>query len=159
MTSITSPATLRIGEVATAAAVSVQAVRYYEQRGLLSPLHRTAASYRVYGPESIRVVRFIKRAQELGFTLDEIAQLLQLRWDALGGGAKARPLAESKVADMDERIRALTAMRDGLRTLVKRCRCGTKRPISNGACPILDALESGHATVRRTSARTTAHTS
>ena len=163
MTATQTQATLRIGEVATAAGVSVQAVRYYEQRGLLAPLTRTAARYRVFGPENIRIVRFIKRAQELGFALDEIAQLLLLRNGARRERARVRPLAEAKVADMEARIRDLTSIRDGLRTLVERCACGSERASANEACPILDALESDRreahprAPMRRRAAAGTAH--
>lgn len=134
---------LRIGAVARNAGVNIQTLRYYERRGLLRPPDRTASGYREYPSEAVRLVRFIKRAQDLGFTLKEVGELIALR-DASGRRrAGVRALAEAKMRDIDRKLGQLQAMRGALSTLVESCACGEARP----ACPILEALdEPGQAT-------------
>ena len=127
---------LRIGAVARAAGVNIQTLRYYERRRLVRPPHRELNGYRRYGVESVRVVRFIKHAQRLGFTLREVQALLRLR-DTRGtpcGQVRAR--AEEKIAEIAAKERQLAAMRQALETLVSSCR----REGSRRECPILDAL-------------------
>lgn len=126
----------RIGAAARDAGVSVQTLRYYERRGLLPAPARTVSGYRRYGPETARVVRFIKRGQELGFTLSEIAQLLGLRTTPRGERSRVLELATAKVADIDQRIAHLSAMRSALAALVDSCECGS----SKLECSILEAL-------------------
>lgn len=127
---------MRIGAVAAAAGVNVQTLRYYERRGLLERPPRSRSGYREYGPEAVQLVRFIKRAQGLGFTLREIEGLLRLRH--AGGRDRRRVLevAVAKLADVDERIRRLQSVRGALATLVESCACGGSEPV----CPILEAL-------------------
>ena len=141
MRETTADTGLRIGDVAAGAGVTVQTVRYYGERRLVMPAQRTAGGYRLYAPESVRLVRFIKRAQELGFALDEIADLLRLRKGATESRGSVRALAEAKVADMDARLRDLAAMRDGLRTLIEACACGADFASVSRPCPILGALD------------------
>jgi Hg(II)-responsive transcriptional regulator len=130
-------ATMRIGEVAKSAGVRIDTLRYYERRGLIDEPERVGAGYRAYGADVPRVIRFIKRAQELGFTLAEVQELLALRDGAGGDRTAARGVAETKLAEIDEKIRALQAMRGALAHLVAQCRAhGTHL-----ACPILDALD------------------
>lgn len=127
---------LRIGDVATQAGVNIQTLRYYERRGILEEPDRTRSGYRKYPPETIRVIRFIKRAQELGFTLGEIADLLRLREDRTRRRKDVRSLAEAKIKDIDEKVRRLRAMRRALGILLDSCMCdGTPE------CPILEALD------------------
>lgn len=128
---------LRTGEVAKAAGVNLQTIRFYEREGLLPAPNRTSSGYRLYGDEAVRIVRFIKRAQELGFTLREAKELLRLRSAGPKRAAAARLAAESKLHDIDEKIRDLTAMRTALSALVNTCAC-SGGPVS---CPILEALE------------------
>lgn len=128
---------LRTGEVAKAAGVNIQTLRYYEREGLLAAPKRSAAGYRQYDEDAVRIVSFIKRAQELGFTLREAKELLKLR---RAGGKRAdavRRAAEVKLLDIDEKLRDLSAMRTALAGLVDTCAC------QSGAvyCPILEALE------------------
>lgn len=127
---------LRIGEVANRAEVNIQTLRYYERRGLLEAPRRTASGYREYPSEAVRLIRFIKRAQELGFTLNEIEELIALR-DAKGRDRNGvRALAETKMRDIDTKMAQLQAMRSALLTLVESCACrGTP------SCPILEALD------------------
>lgn len=136
MSGMEGKARMRIGAVAAAAGVNVQTLRYYERRGLLERPPRSRSGYREYSAEAVRLVRFIKRAQGLGFTLREIEGLLRLR-DA-DGRDRRRVLeaAVAKLADVDEKIRQLQSMRRALATLVDSCACGGSEPV----CPILEAL-------------------
>ena len=134
-----SPSTpaLSIGQVANAAGVNVQTLRYYERVGLVPPPKRSRAGYRLYTDETVRMVTFVKRAQELGFTLKEIKELLKFRTAGLQKREAVRSAAEAKVADIDARIEDLTAIRAALASLLKSCSCQGTKP----ACPILEALE------------------
>ena len=128
---------MRTGEVAAKAGVNVQTLRYYERRGLLPEPSRQESGYRDYEPVAVRTVRFIKRAQELGFALGEAETLLAL---AAGGPENcdaARALAEDKVAELDRRIADLRAMRDSLQRLAATC----ARPRDDRECPLVQAIE------------------
>ena len=129
--------TWSIGEVARRAGVGVETVRFYERQGLLEAPQRRASGYRQYDGDAVAVLRFIRRAKELGFTLKEIKALLSLRLDASATRAEVRQQARAKVADIEARIADLQRMRDVLQTLIRKCH-------GNGAtngCPILDALQ------------------
>jgi Hg(II)-responsive transcriptional regulator len=128
---------LRIGAVASQARVNVQTLRYYERRGLLKEPERTASGYREYPSETVKLIRFIKRAQELGFTLTEIEELLLLRAQRGRDRKDVRVVAEAKLADIDEKIRRLQSLRRALGVLVESCACSKGSP----ACPILEALD------------------
>ncbi len=132
-----SQETIRIGEVAERAGVNVQTLRYYERRGLLKNPRRLPSGYRTYSPEAVRVVRFIKNAQELGFTLHEIQDLLRLREARPRNRAKVRAMALGKIRDIEEKTRRLRAIRKALGVLVDSCDCRSK-PLE---CPILEALD------------------
>lgn len=126
---------LRVGEVASRAGVNLQTIRYYEREGLLPSPPRSASGYRTFPDNAVQRVRFIKRAQELGFSLTEIRELLAL--SGKGGVQLVRARTQSKIANIEEKMRTLQAMKDVLTTLADRCPgCG---PLSE--CPILDALE------------------
>jgi Hg(II)-responsive transcriptional regulator len=127
---------MQTGEVAARAGVNIQTLRYYERRGLLGRPPRTASGYRRYSEDAVRIVRFVKRAQELGFTLDEAEQLLRLRRVTPAQQSSVRALATAKVADIESKMRQLAAMRAALQQMLSAC-CG------DGAleCPILEALE------------------
>ena len=128
---------MRIGEVAECGGVNLQTIRYYEREGLLPKPPRRASGYRMFPDTAVRRVRFIKRAQELGFSLAEIRDLLSLREDAEADAGVMRYRAKAKIADIEEKIRSLRAMKEALNMLAERCPgCG---PLSN--CPILDALD------------------
>lgn len=127
---------MRTGQVAAEAGVNIQTLRYYERRGLLPKPPRRDSGYRSYETHSVAVVRFIKRAQEVGFTLGEIETLLHL---AEGGPASCeavKELAHQKVLDLDRRVESLHAMRDSLQRLVATC----DRPKRSRECPLIDAL-------------------
>lgn len=133
----TAHSTLRTGEVAAKAGVNVQTLRYYERRGLLSEPARRRSGYRAYAPEAVRIIRFIKRAQELGFALSEIEELLHLRSDNESACSEVRSAAEAKIDDIELRIRHLRAMKRALGALVASC-ATEDRPRH---CPILEALD------------------
>lgn len=124
---------MRTGEVAELAGVNIETLRYYERRGLLQAPGRRPSGYRAYESHAVRVVRFIKKAQELGFTLAEIAVLL----DLAGGGPEncdtARALAQRKLDEVDRRIAALQIMRSSLQRLAATC----ARPRARRECPLL----------------------
>jgi DNA-binding transcriptional MerR regulator len=127
---------MRIGEVAVTAGCNIQTLRYYERRGLLPDPGRTAAGYREYPSDTVRLIRFIKRAQELGFTLGEVEELLKLRGAKGRERRKVRSLAEAKMRDIESKVVHLQAINRALSGLVGSC-----RTLQVGArCPILDAL-------------------
>ena len=128
---------MRIGEVAQQARVAIDTLRYYERRGLLRAPDRERSGYRAYSREAVRIVRFIKRAQELGFRLADVEVLLGLAAGGPGRCRDVRALATAKLADLDARIATLAAMRRSLVTLVETCdRRGSRRE-----CPLLEAIE------------------
>lgn len=131
---------LNIGEVAAQAGVNRQTLRYYERRGILAEPERTAAGYRKYPSETVRVIRFIKRAQDLGFTLTEVEDLLAIR--DTRSRVRARELASAKLESIDAKVRDLLRMKAALETLVTDCGCNG----STTHCPILGALDGSPAT-------------
>jgi len=128
---------LLIGEVARQAAVNVQTLRYYERRRLLEKPRRSGSGYREFPPATVRLVRFIKRAQDLGFTLTEVKGLIALRGAEGRMRREARLLAEARLRDIDRKLAALQLMRDALRALVQSCGCRD----DGTACPIIEALD------------------
>lgn len=131
-------ASLKVGEVASRAGVNLQTIHYYERRGLLPRPPRTESNYRAYPQDAVRRVRFIKRAQGLGFTLTEIKELLSLRATPRTPCANVRTRAQAKVEDIDAKIRTLQAMRKALTKLIREC--SGKGSVTQ--CPILEALDS-----------------
>ncbi|HKQ04587.1 MAG TPA: MerR family transcriptional regulator [Blastocatellia bacterium] len=120
---------MRIGEVATRAGVSVQAVRLYERRGILKRVARQRSGYRDYTPDTVALVRFVKQAQQHGFTLNEIKSLIDLRGTQGSGTGQARRLAEAKVAALDAQINRLKAQRDAIAHGLGCCQCSEMFPL------------------------------
>lgn len=127
----------RIGELARAADVKVATIRYYERRGILPEPPRRESGYREYDRASVARLRFIKRAQRMGFSLVEIETLLALRVDAEQSCEEVRKQAEAKLAEIEEKIQALRELRLALGQLVAACEVGGPK----GECPLLQALE------------------
>lgn len=128
---------LKIGEVAERGGVNLQTIRYYEREGLLAEPPRQASGYRMFPETAVHRIRFIKRAQELGFSLAEIRELLSLREEAHADARAMRERAQAKIADIERKILTLRAMKSALHRLTEKCPgCG---PLSD--CPILDALQ------------------
>lgn len=117
--------------------MNTETLRYYERRGILRSPKRSPAGYREYPTDTVRLIRFIKRAQVLGFTLDEIEELIALRQTPQRRRTKVRDLAAAKLRDIDAKIDRLHAMRDALSPLVEDCACGAQTV----TCPILEALD------------------
>ena len=128
---------MRTSEVAAQAQVNTQTLRYYERRGLLPEPERTRSGYRAYTPDTVRVVRFVKRAQQLGFTLDDIEDLLHLADGGPASCEEARTMARARIADLQQRIDELAGMRDALTQLVDTC----DQPRAERECPILRDIE------------------
>lgn len=126
---------MNIGEAARASGVSAKMIRHYERIGLIRASHRTQAGYRQYGERDVHLLRFIRRARDLGFALDRIGQLLSLWDDPERASAEVKRIAEAHIVDLDARIAALTDMRTTLVALAHACR-GDHRP----DCPILQGL-------------------
>ena len=124
--------------MAARARVNPQTLRYYERRGLLAEPSRSASGYRAYSPQAVQIVRFIKRAQDLGFTLDDIESLLQLAEGGPEGCDATRAMSVEKIADLDVRIADLKAMRAALARLVATC----EQPRNHRECPILMQITS-----------------
>ena len=128
---------LTIGQVAKRAGINLQTIRYYERQGILAPVSRTDAGYRMFSSESVRRIHFIKRAQELGFSLKEIKDLLSLRLDAHTTQADIRKRARAKIADVEQKILHLRAIHASLLRMAKDCSgCGALKD-----CPILESLD------------------
>ncbi|WP_306456891.1 Hg(II)-responsive transcriptional regulator [Paraburkholderia bryophila] len=132
---------MTIGQLAERACVNVETVRYYHRRGLLPQPSRPIGGVRRYPPEALTRLRFIKRAQSLGFTLDEVEALLSLNDGQTCSNARA--IGEHKLADVRQRIRDLLMLEGALKTLVRRCSSSRGKV----ACPLIEALmdESGDA--------------
>ena len=129
---------LTIGQLARDAGLNLQTVRFYERRGLLPKPPRTASGYRAFPSDSVRRLRFIKRAKELGFSLNEIKQLLALRFDPDTSCALVQQRAEDKLEDIEHKIQDLRRMKKALARLTATC----PGRGSTGECPILESLES-----------------
>lgn len=135
--------------LAEAAGVNQQTIRYYERRGLIPEPPRTGSGYRMFPPDTLRRVHFIKQAQALGFTLKEIQDLLDLRVRSGVGCADIRQRTREKIGDIGEKIAALRRMEAALTKLANRCR--GRGPVEE--CPILDALDAGEAVEQSSSKR------
>lgn len=129
--------TLTIGKLAEECDVTIDTIRYYERFKLMQAQGRSKAGYRLYGPDSVRRLMFIKRSKELGFTLDEIKKLLALKSSKDATCAEMLERTHAKVAEAKEQVRALTHIEDALTRLSAICP-GGDMPISK--CPILDHL-------------------
>src|SRR5947199_1139631 len=112
---------LKSNQLAERGGVNLQTIRYYEREGLLPEPPRLRSGYRMFPDDSVRRVRFIKRAQELGFSLAEIRELLSLRVDRKRDRAAVREIAAAKLADIDHKIRSLEVMKRALEHLMTRC--------------------------------------
>lgn len=132
----TTMKTLSVGQLAKEANVNIETVRYYERRGLLPEPKRRESGYREYAPANVFRIKFIKRAQELGFTLKEISELLALRVDSKTTCAKVKKQAEAKISDIEEKILLLKKMKAALGKLASSCK--DHKP--QQACTILEYL-------------------
>ncbi len=128
-----------IGRLARLAGVNIQTVRYYERTGLLHPVSKTGAGYRLYGEGELKRLRFVRHAKDLGFTLKEIKELMGLRVESSTACAEVLKKTEEKLRDLEERIEKLNELRGILNELTVACRERTP----TGECPILKSIEKG----------------
>lgn len=126
---------MNIGQASDASGVSAKMIRYYEEIGLVRPPFRTESNYRVYGSDEVHILRFIRRARTLGFSIDETRALLALWQDKSRASAEVRDIASDHIATLETKIAELQSMVGTLRHLVHCCH-GDNRP----DCPILDDL-------------------
>lgn len=127
-----------IGKAATAAEVSRDTLRYYEREGLLAPAAKTASGYRIYDSDGLRRIRFIRQAQECGFTLSEIRDLITLRSRRSACCSEVRNVAIAKKLQVEARIKTLESMSRALDELIATC-VDEDRPLTD--CPIISRLE------------------
>ena len=125
-------------DLARQGGVNLESIRFYEKQGLLPKPRRTTHGYRMFTPDHVRRVRFIKRAQELGFSLREVKELLALRFEPDMSCADVQRRAETKLSEIEQKIRDLQRMRKILSRLSTAC---PGRGTLNG-CPILESLDS-----------------
>ena len=128
--------TMTIGTLARNIGIGAGTLRYYERLGLLAPAERTASGYRKYGEAAARRLRFLRRAQALGFTLEEVAELLKLSDNPRASARQVKKATQAKIVDIEQRIDALARMKQGLATLEAQC----SGHGHTGECPILAAL-------------------
>ncbi|MGH8807917.1 MAG: Cu(I)-responsive transcriptional regulator [Noviherbaspirillum sp.] len=127
---------MNIGQAAKASGISAKMIRHYESIDLIKAGARTDSGYRIYGEKDVHTLRFIKRARTLGFSLEQIRDLLSLWQNPGRASADVKAIALTQVQELEQRIRELTEMRDTLSHLARAC-SGDDRP----DCPILQSLE------------------
>ncbi|GAB1614967.1 Cu(I)-responsive transcriptional regulator [Pseudomonas kermanshahensis] len=130
---------MNIGQAARRSGLSTKMIRYYESIGLLKPATRSDSGYRLYQPEDLHSLAFIKRSRDLGFSLEEVGKLLTLWQDRQRASADVKALAMQHIDELNRRIEELVSLRDTLSDLVSHCQ-GDERP----DCPILKDLANGN---------------
>jgi MerR family copper efflux transcriptional regulator len=130
-------ANLSIGQAATQSGVSAKMIRYYESIGLIRPAARSEGNYRTYDGDAVRVLCFVARARDLGFSMEAIGRLLRLWLEPERSSAEVKAIALQHIDSLDEKIAALQEMRAALKHLTDHCH-GDDRP----ACPIIEGLAS-----------------
>lgn len=128
---------MNIGEASKASGVSAKMIRYYEQIGLVPRAGRTSSGYRVYSDADVHRLHFIRRARDLGFSVAEIGELLDLWGDSSRQSGDVKRLAQAHIAELQQKIASLQQMSETLQTLIDCC-AGDDRP----DCPILAGLSS-----------------
>jgi DNA-binding transcriptional MerR regulator len=132
---------LFIGKVAQAGGLSVQAVRYYERLGLLPPAERTAGGYRAYRPEAVERLRFIRQAQAAGFRLEEIREILRMKFAGQSPCECVRTMLQRKLEEVEEQMAALRRFRKQLRRTLQRARSLPRLPHRASAiCPMIESM-------------------
>jgi Cu(I)-responsive transcriptional regulator len=139
---------MNIGQAAEKGGVSAKMIRHYETIGLLNPARRTASGYRVYTESDVHTLRFIKQSRNLGFSMQQISNLLDLWRNQRRTSRKVKELALTHMEELDDRIRELQQIRQALDHLVNHCH-GDERP----DCPILEGLANGQELKNRTKSR------
>jgi DNA-binding transcriptional MerR regulator len=134
--------TLRIGHLASRIGVHPEAIRYYERRGLLPRPQRGPNGYRIYTPQHLERVEFIKKVQEMGFSLEEIREVMELKFGGASPCQHVRDLLQQKVQEADRQIAHLRAYRRGLTESLKDCEKSLKyHSASKDRCPALERIQ------------------
>ena len=128
---------IKSGDLAKQAKVNPETLRYYEREGLLPEPERTEAGYRLYADDDVKRVKFIKRAQELGFALKEIKELLALRVEGTQSASKVKRLTQQKIQSINDKILTLQSMKSVLERLAEAC----SGQAAGDECPILNCLD------------------
>jgi MerR family transcriptional regulator, copper efflux regulator len=126
---------MNIGEAAKQTGVSAKMIRYYEETGLLPPAARRGSGYRAYDAHDLHRLRFVRRARDFGFSMEQIKELLHLWSDKSRASAEVKDITLAHVAELDAKIAELKSLRNALHHLAEQCH-GDERP----DCPILDDL-------------------
>ena len=134
---------MNIGEASKASGISAKMIRHYEQVGLVAAASRTDSGYRRYDERDVHTLRFIRSARDLGFSIPEIGELLELWQNRRRPSRQVKALAETHIRELEQKAQALLAMKATLEHLVRCCR-GDERP----ECPILESLSGGTAAAR-----------
>ena len=134
--------TFQIGELAKRTALSIDAIRFYERRKLLPTASRSAGRFRLYTPEAIERLRFVRRMQSLGFSLQEIKELMGVREDSAHACSAVREFLKTKLADVAMRIRELQQLETELKADLRKCNRALKQQRGKTcACPVLEGEE------------------
>ena len=128
---------MRIGQIAKETGLNVQSIRFYEREGLLPSVDRSTSGYRIYQKDSIKRIQFIKHAQDVGFSLKEISELLSLKVNPDGSCNMVQQIAAEKLKQLDERLESIRRMKLTLSSMMDMCDEG----LPARACPILEALD------------------
>ena len=130
---------MRIGELSKNTGFQIETLRYYEKQGLIAPVGRTESGYREYNSDSLKQLHFIQQAKSVGFSLNEISELLTLRVERDQRSCfEVKTIAEQKLAQIESKISELNKMRDALHKITDAC-CGGAEPATS--CTILNALD------------------
>ena len=140
---------MNIGQAAAASGVSAKMIRYYESIGLINAVTRTEAGYRVYSDGDVHTLRFIRRARDLGFSVEQMTSLLALWQDRSRASADVKRIALEHVSELERKMRELAEMSETLRHLAKHCH-GNDRP----DCPIINELSQGHVSEPKAAGKT-----
>ena len=122
--------------MAVASQVNVQTVRFYERKGMLEEAERTPGRFRIYTDDAVGRIRFIRNAQTIGYSLDEIRELFELKVSEENPCDRVRELTQAKISEVDKKIRSMTKLKQGLERMLALCDEGGP----TGQCPILDVL-------------------
>ena len=132
----------RIGQAARETGLSIDAIRFYEKQGLLRRSLRTEGGFRLFGRDDIEVLKFIRKAQELGFSLTEIRELLVLRAEDVPACSHVTEMLEQKLSDVEQKIEELQTLRRSLTRALRKCRQGIKTTAHGHEerCPVLEQI-------------------
>ncbi len=132
----------KIGQVAHETGLSIDTIRFYEKQGLLKRSRRTEGGFRLFGSDDVQTLKFVRKAQELGFSLSEIRELLILRAEHVPACTHVKELLDQKLAAVEKKIRELEELRGSLRAALRKCKQGlnTTAPGHEECCPVLEEI-------------------